>query len=145
MCEKIEEVWWCMYSPRCAAVTSCSARRACSPAGHSTEYASWGQATICQIRPIGHVRCAVYSVFRWCGSRVSHACRSPGSDRVRVRFGMHFRKPPRSGAIATRKRAPSYGPQIYPRNLRLSPVTRDREFYVFRFQREKTPFVVSKS
>ena len=68
-----------MYSPRCAAVASCSARRACSPAGQSTEYASWGQATICQIRPIGHVRCAVYSVFSGVG-RVSHACRQGRGD-----------------------------------------------------------------
>lgn len=88
-----------LYSPQCAAVTSCSARRACSPVGQSTEYASWGQATICQIRPIGHVRCAVYSVSAGVG-RVSHACWDGRFDSAR--FGMHttgFRKPPRSGAI----------------------------------------------
>lgn len=53
------------YSHPCAAITSCSTRGACSPAGcsHNLGYASWGQATICQIRPIGHVRCAVYSVL----------------------------------------------------------------------------------
>lgn len=74
-----------MDSPLYAVVTSCSTRRACSPVGQSTEYASWGQATICQIRPIGHVRCAVYSVFSGVG-RVSHAC-GPGWGK----FNMHRR------------------------------------------------------
>lgn len=74
-----------MDSPLYAVVTSCSTRRACSPVGQSTEYASWGQATICQIRPIGHVRCAVYSVFSGVG-RVSHAC-EPGWGK----FNMHRR------------------------------------------------------
>lgn len=64
-----------VYSPPCAAITSCSTRGACSPVGCSRrlEYASWGQATICQIRPIAHVRCAVYSVLlsRVCGANVS--------------------------------------------------------------------------
>lgn len=64
-----------VYSPPCAAITSCSTRGACSPVGcsHRLEYASWGQATICQIRPIAHVRCAVYSVLlsRVCVANVS--------------------------------------------------------------------------
>lgn len=64
-----------VYSPPCAAITSCSTRGACSPVGCSRrlEYASWGQATICQIRPIAHVRCAVYSVLlsRVCVANVS--------------------------------------------------------------------------
>lgn len=64
-----------VYSPPCAAITSCSTRGACSPVGcsHRLEYASWGQATICQIRPIAHVRCTVYSVLlsRVCGANVS--------------------------------------------------------------------------
>lgn len=66
---------WKVYSPPCAAITSCSTRGACSPVGcsHRLEYASWGQATICQIRPIAHVRCAVYSVLlsRVCVANVS--------------------------------------------------------------------------
>lgn len=57
-----------VYSPPCAAITSCSTRGACSPVGcsHRLEYASWGQATICQIKPIAHVRRAVSSVLFSC-------------------------------------------------------------------------------
>lgn len=88
---KREKMNWKVYSPRCAAATSCSTRTACSPVGWSTEYASWGQVTICQIRPIGHVRCAVYYVcVRECVYnvtlvcyRVSHACNAlPVSSRL---------------------------------------------------------------
>jgi len=48
------EINWKVYSPPCAAITSCSTRGVCSPVDciHRLEYASWGQATICQIKPI---------------------------------------------------------------------------------------------
>lgn len=67
------------YSPRYAAITSCSAREACSPAGcsHRLEYASWGQVTICQIKPIG--QCQVCGVQRV--TRVNVSCIQHTSDR----------------------------------------------------------------
>lgn len=80
-----------VYSPPCAAITSCSTRGACSPVGcsHRLEYASWGQATICQIRPIAHVRC-IACYFRVCASRMFHACNtSSPSPRC-----ANFRKAP---------------------------------------------------
>lgn len=62
------EINWKVYSPPCAAITSCSTRGVCSPVDciHRLEYASWGQATICQIKPIAHVRRAVSSVLFSC-------------------------------------------------------------------------------
>lgn len=79
-----------VYSPPCAAITSCSTRGACSPVGCSRrlEYASWGQATICQIRPIAHVRCAVYSVL------LSRVCVANVSCMQRVVHRANFRKAP---------------------------------------------------
>lgn len=94
-------------SPLYAVVTSCSTRRACSPVGQSTEYASWGQATICQIRPIGHVRCAVYSVFSGVG-RVSHACGPGVGGSLTCIVGLSS-KPPRLASEPMGRRNTSNG------------------------------------
>lgn len=94
-----------VYSPPYAAITSCSTREFCSLVGwFQREYASWGQATICQIRPIAHVRCAVYSVLlsRVCVANVScmHArpfppFRAHHPHRVASLHRANFRKAPR--------------------------------------------------
>lgn len=87
-----------VYSPPCAAITSCSTRGACSPVGcsHRLECASWGQVTICQIRPIAHVRCAVYSVLfsRVYVANVSCMQHDPSHTVASLRCA-NFRKAPR--------------------------------------------------
>lgn len=72
------------YSPPCVVLTSCWARGVCSRAGCSKlACASWGQVTICQIRPIGHVRCLCVNA-RVC-ARVRGCVRARVRTRARAR------------------------------------------------------------